>query len=241
VTPAVLADVLAPVDARVRARTELRTLGPSSRASLPSELVAAALRPDDAPALHDAVARGTALVVGAMLDAFPCNLLWDLDLLVATQATLARRGWDVSLLFERIAGLQPLFGEQGTIRFRYIHDFLYGFDWARWVKKAPEQRGDIGPYDPAFIERMTRRGHELEDAIASGKDAKYPPLPDGRTRNPFGFSREPPDELRLHRALASAGELPVAAWAVDGRVSWDRDFGELRREMARRLLLHTSS
>jgi hypothetical protein len=230
------------IDGELRAHARLLTLDPSkSRASLPSELVAAALRGDDSPALRDAITRGTIDVARAMLRAFPRNLLWDLDLLVATHAELGRAGHDVASLMHRVAELQHLFGEHGPIRFRYVHDFVYGFDWARWVAKAPADRAHVGPYDPAFIERMHRRAHELGGAIATAADATYPPLPRGEIRNPFGFSREPEDELALHRALAAADAIPVPAWRVDGEPRWDIDFAAQRHAQAQALGLHTSS
>jgi hypothetical protein len=237
-----VSDALSPVDAELRACARLLTLDPQrSRASLPGEMVTASLRPDDPPALRGALARGTTALVRAMLRAFPNNLLWDLDLLVATHAELGRRGDDAEALLRRIAQLQDLFGEHGPIRFRYVHDFVYGFDWAKWVAKAPAERAGVGPYDPAFIERMFRRARELTGAIAAGSDATYPPLPHGRIRNPFGFSREPEDELALHRALAAAGALPVEAWRIDAQPRWDSDFAARRRAHAERLGLHTSS
>ena len=233
---------LAAIDAELRARAQLLTLDPGrARASLPSELVAAAIHAGDPPALRDAITRGTIDLVRAMLRAFPRNLLWDLDRLVATQAELGRAGHDVTSLMHRVALLQDRFGEHGPIRFRYVHDFVYGFDWARWVAKAPAERAHVGPYDPAFIERMHRRAHELGGAIAAGADATYPPLPRGEIRNPFGFSREPEDELALHRALAAADAIPVQAWRVDGEARWDVDFAAQRRAQARALGLHTSS
>ena len=230
------------VDAEVRAAAPLLTLDPSRpRASLPSELVRQAVRSGDPPSLAEALARGTAALVRAMLRAFPRNLLWDLDRLVARQAELQREGADAEALLLRIAKLQHLFGERGPIRFRYVHDFVYGFDWARWVAKAPAERAAVGPYDPPFVERMHRRAGELVGAIATGTDATYPPLPDGRIRNPFGFSREPDDEIALHRALAAAGALPVEAWRIDAVARWDVDFEALRRDQAPARGLHTSS
>ncbi len=230
------------LDAEVRGAERLLTLDPvRPRASLPSELVAAAVHAHDPPALREAIARGTARLVRAIRRAFPRNLLWDLDLLVARQAALARAGADAEALLVRIAELQELFGESGSIRFRYVHDFVYGFDWARWVARQPADRAAVGPYDPPFIERMHRRARELLDAIAQGTDATYPPLPQGRIRNPFGFSREPAAELALHRALAAAGALPVEAWRIDAVPRWNLDFEARRRREAAALGLHTSS
>lgn len=233
---------LSAVDAELQSAARLLTLDPGrTRASLPSELVAAALREDDPPALREAVVRGTTALVRAMLHAFPRNLLWDLDLLVATIAARGRAGEDALAQLRRIAELQHLFGEHGPIRFRYVHDFVYGFDWARWVSKAPAERASVGPYDPPFVERMHRRARELTDAIAVGDDATYPPLPQGRIRNPFGFSRSPEHELALHRALAAAGAIPVEAWRIDAKPRWDGDFAARRRAQAVAMGLHTSS
>ena len=93
----------------------------------------------------------------------------------------------------------------------------------------------MGPFSPAFLAYMHARGHELLAVIARGHDRRYPPLPDARPRNAFGFSREPADELALHRLLAREGLVPVEAWRLDASPRWDRPFQELRREQAARL------
>jgi hypothetical protein len=65
-------------------------------------------------------------------------------------------------------------------------------------------------------------------------------LPVGAIRNPFGFSREPDDELALHRALAAAGAIPVEAWRIDAQPRWDLDFAARRLAQARALGLTTT-
>lgn len=185
------------------------------------------------------LAEGLASIALAMQRAFPENIFGDLEGLAAAlwQGALAADE-PVAHLREqgaRVAAIQEMFGHRTSIRFRYVHDFLYGFDWAKWVAKDPHARGAVGPYDPAFLEHMDRRGHELLELIAAGRDRKYPPLPDGRPRNPFGFSREPADEIVLHRALALEGALPIEAWRIDARPRWDRPYAELRLRVATRL------
>lgn len=210
-----------------------------ARARLPSELATVLLLPEDPPRLRAAFAEGLGRVVSAMLEAFPRNLLWDLDLLAATLLRCAREAADpVGELRTRaveIARLQDVFGREGPILFSYIHDFIYGFDWARWVARDPDARREIGPYDPQFIARMQRRGAELVDAIASESDPEYPPLSGDSPRNPFGFSRKPDDELRLFRHLAEQGVIPVWAWRTDATPRWDLPFEELRTQAARDL------
>jgi len=190
----------------------------------------------DAPA---AEALGEALVriAAAMHDAFPHNLFGDLDFLAASLWRGAHEadGGPVGYLREqggRIAALQGLFGRGTAIRFRYVHDFLYGFDWAKWVARDPEARAGVRPFGPRFLLSMEARGHELLALIAEGRDRKYPPLPDARARNPFGFSREPGAEVVLHQRLAAEGLLPVEAWRSDARPVWNRPFAELRRQRA---------
>ncbi|MCA9707587.1 MAG: aldo/keto reductase [Myxococcales bacterium] len=133
---------------------------------------------------------------------------------------------------EQIAALQDLFGQGTAIRFRYVHDFVYGFDWAKWVARDPAARASVGPFEPPFLAFMLERGHQLLQLIADGRDRKYPPLPDDRPRNPFGFSREPEAEIALHQSLAADGLLPVEAWRVDAQPRWDRPYAELRRQRA---------
>jgi hypothetical protein len=185
-----------------------------------------------------AVEAGLGEVVIAMRRAFPENLLGDLDHFgwaIATHASATadpiayiRRAIDTTL------GLMRLFGTATTIRFRYVHDFVYGFDWAKWVAKDPGARAEVGPFDLVFLERMVKRGHELLGLIEAD-DAKYPQLTDARARNPFGFSREPEDELLLHRDLAARNLLPIEAWRLETAPRWDRAFFDLRVERARAL------
>ena len=131
----------------------------------------------------------------------------------------------------QIARLQRLYGQDTAIRFRYVHDFIYGYDWAKWVGRDPDLRAGIGPYDAVFLDHLERRAHELLGLIAVD-DPVYPGLPDEQARNPFPFSREPEAELRLHRTLAARGLLPLAAWDPAARPVWSRPFAALRAELA---------
>lgn len=217
----------------------LHTLAPDRpRARLPSELADLLLVEHDDPAFVRAFAAGMGELVEAILRAFPDNLLWDLDALVAVIVQRCRARADPAAALREhlgeVARLQDMFGQR-PINFSYIHDFIYGFDWARWVAKDPANRADIGPYDRAFITRMRRRGDELLDLIAEGTDTKYPPLSDERPRNPFGFRRDPDSELHLHRELARRGLVPVQAWDPSSRPTWNRDFAHERRRLATEL------
>jgi hypothetical protein len=135
---------------------------------------------------------------------------------------------------EQVIRLHRLFGQGTPIRFRYVHDFLYGFDWARWVARDPQKRSSVGPYDDVFLDYLEGRGHELL-ALIERDDAKYPTLRDAAPRNPFPFSREPEAEAEIHRSLARLGLIPVPAWSSEGKSTWDRPYVALREEEARRL------
>jgi len=227
---------LAAIDAR-RRQAPWRSLDPQRGHARPLvEVGHALLGPDPGPGA-DALIDGLATIADAMEQAFPHNIFGDLDFLAASlwhDAGGSPEGPASYLRREcgRVAALQTLFGRETAIRFRYVHDFVYGFDWAKWVARDPEARVEHGPFSPEFLASMEHRGHELLELIADGRDRKYPPLPDGRPRNPFGFSREPEAEIRLHRALAREGLLPVETWRLDAQPVWDRPFAQLRRQRA---------
>lgn len=179
------------------------------------------------------LAHGLIATAEAVCVHFPDNIFWDFD---AMLAAIVRRAPDAPRLdaaFEQVLELHARFGCQTPIRFRYIHDFVYGFDWAKWVRRDPRSRGAIGPFDAVFFEATLTRGTELL-ALIENNDAKYPQLPDGLDRNPFRFSREPQAEARLHRALVAEGLVPVEAWKLEPTPVWDRPFAELREARAAR-------
>lgn len=182
--------------------------------------------------VRDAVAPMLGRLRSALLHDFPENVFLDLDMLGGALARAVATGHAAES--ERlVTELSRDFGS-APIRFRYAHDFLYGFDWCRWVAREPEARTSIGPFDPEFLRYLRGRAAELRALIAQD-DAKYGRIPDGAFRNPFAFSREPEDEARLHRALAARGLVPIEAWRIDGTAVWDRSFAELREEVAREL------
>lgn len=208
-------------------------------------------RPTSLRALVETLAPGplrrpfaTALerVADAQLEAFPGNLFWDMDALAASLVRQARAHADPAQHLARLAGhvarLQRLFGAETAIHFRYVHDFIYGYDWAKWVKRDPERRRSVGPFDEVFLRYSEQRAGELMALIARD-DAKYHQLPEGQARNPFGFSREPEDELRLFRDLAERELLPVRAWETDPPLDWERPYLALREERAGALGLAT--
>ncbi|HEU4533399.1 MAG TPA: ferrochelatase [Polyangiaceae bacterium] len=200
------------------------------RASRLAELAERALPPGAGPGPTLAFARGLARVVHAFAEHFPDNLFWDADLLAARLAAQPDPA-STGALSARVVELCAHFGRSSPIRFRYLHDFLFGYDWCRWVARAPAERRDVGPFDPPFLGYLLCRAGELR-ALIDRDDATYGRLPDDGFRNPFPFAREPGDEARLYRTLAERDLIPVRAWQPDASPRWDLPYTELRQALA---------
>ena len=123
---------------------------------------------------------------------------------------------------------------RSPINFRYVHDFMYGFDWARWVSHEQETRQGIGPFDQTYLYHVEERRGELVECIAD-HDAQFGFAADGVHHNPFRFSREPADERRLHEALAGDNVIPVQAWRFDSTCDWARPYTQIREQYAQKL------
>ena len=143
---------------------------------------------------------------------------------------------------DRMVALQHLYGRRTPINFGYVHDFVYGFDWAKWIAREPSLHAAApGPFSLEFLVYMHERGHQLLELIAAD-DAKYPSLDGDEPRNPFPFSRAPDDEVRLHRELARRDLIPVPTWerdvhCRDWSTRWQLGFAEQRITVARELQL----
>ncbi len=193
------------------------------------------LRSNDAK-LVDAISLGLAEVALAQLRAFPKNLFWDFEFMTASVLAEAVKAAAPAQLarkrLRQIADLQRLYGRETAIHFTYVHDFVYGYDWAKWIARDPPPRREHGPYSAVFLDYMEVRAHQLLALIASD-DRKYPTLADRQPRNPFPFSREPASEIRLHRELARRRQLPIEAWKIDSSPQWNRRYAAIRAERAR--------
>lgn len=236
--PQAALDLLGAAEAQTREWSHATLAPERARAHTLTEVWTAALSPDDDEATAMALARGLAEIHTAQAGSFPDNLFADHDYMATSLVRRARETPDppasLTAACAQIARLQRLYGQGTPINFRYTHDFVYGYDWAKWVARGTDTRTDVLPFDGEFLEHMERRAHELL-ALIHSDDAVYPSLPKGQERNPFPFSREPADEAALHRALVERGELPVAAWDPDARPRWDRPYAELRVAQAERM------
>lgn len=202
------------------------------------------LRDQHDPVVVAAFTSSLCAIASALAENFPENIFWDLDFLARCLLRgVPRPERDPVCRIEQagslIVQLLKLFGSSTTIRFRYAHDFIYGFDWAKWVAKAPKERHSVGPFEPEFLEYMYRRAFELFTLIAND-DTKYPTLRDQVHRNPFAFSREPEHEIILHQYLACDGLIPVEAWRYDTSPRWDLPYADLRVASATVLGLSTN-
>ncbi len=230
-------DVLTPALARLAAlerRRPRRSLAPGRSRATPLDRLVHGLARDAAQA--EALARSAAGVAEAVAEHFPENLFCDLDRLVAwMRRVLTDGGPDaLSAYTKDIVAIHALFGRNGVIRFRYVHDFLYGFDWARYVRRDRTRRAGVDPYDPAFVRRMLARGGEIAEEIERDGPI-YGRLRGPGYRNPFEFSREPDVEARVLAAMARDDNLPVVAYEPGGAARADRDFEALRRAYVERV------
>lgn len=216
---------------------------PSGRLTLDPRRASATPLAELVPKLADGfqsahLAAAASAVAEAQIDNFPDNLFWDFDFCLASIHRHACDASDYARCLRDVASLtirlMKMHGQQSAIRFRYVHDFMYGFDWARWVRRNPADRNGVGPFEIEFLKQAESRGHDLLSLIEAD-DEWYPQLEKGASRNPFPFSREPREELRLYRALADHGYVPVEAWRVDAEPEAERDFDVLRQETARAL------
>lgn len=123
-----------------------------------------------------------------------------------------------------------MFGCKGEIRFRYVHDFMYGFDWARWVKKDLKNRSNIKPFSIIFLDYLLTKGEEILRLI-SINDKRYHHISSRSFRNAFCFPRAPKDEYRLLTYLADYGLIPVNAWSWNTEPIWNQPFDEIREQV----------
>ena len=179
------------------------------RATLLDALAAQAFTGDDAELRAGLLAD----LAERFADDYPDNLFGDFDALAGRLA--AGSTADAVALARTVSHLSHHYGRHTELRFRYLHDFLYGLDWCRWAEKEPALRAEVTPMSDAFLGYLCRRGDELSLLIAAD-DAKYGRLAPGQYRNPFGFDRSPASELLLLRNLRDAGQLPFDAWRLDG-------------------------
>ena len=228
-----------------RADQRLRALVPHPRSLAPHrpearslesiglELFTAETSPDRARAFAEALSR----ILAALHDHFPETIFWDVDFLASSLFQLPDPD-TITEAADLIVSLQQQYGRHSIIAFRYVHDFIYGFDWAKWIKKDPASRSTVRPFDLIFLRYLCTRGKELVELIHTD-DEKYPKLPDGRPRNPFGFSREPAEEEQLHRHLASLDLIPLPAWQLDAHPRWEPPYQLRRQEVALELQIPT--
>ncbi|ALF55785.1 hypothetical protein ACX27_27715 [Nostoc piscinale CENA21] len=178
-------------------------------------------------------------ILEAQLENFPDNIFWDCDFMVSSILRQALAVADEAIGFlkmftEKMVALSRLFGIHQEIRFCYVHDFMYGFEWARWVQKDPQNRAHIEPFSLFFLDYLLAKGQELIHRINHEQPTYYQLCATG-FRNPFPFSREPEDEYRLLTYLANEGLIPVTAWNWHSQPVWNQPFQEIRQQLALQL------
>ena len=173
----------------------------------------------------------------AQLANFPGNIFWDWDYLISSVWRDATDSADPHAYLTKVSGLfsdlMRLYGRHSTIRFRYVHDFVYGFDWARWMMRTKPDV-DHQPFGLAFLNHSKTRAYELLALIAKN-DERYPTLPSDKPRNPFSFVRDPEQERILYSDLAARDLIPVRAWDRDAVPVWEKDFDAHRQARAEAL------
>lgn len=175
---------------------------------------------------------------------FPNNIFWDKDYILVylleqiCQFPINKLETFLSEYVYTYVSLLELFGKCSSIRFQYLHDFSYGFDWAKWVRNDSVHRKEILPFSLPFLQRMFQRGKELEQLIQNN-DSMYPQLNDEKFRNPFQFHRSIECESRLLRQLAEKNHIPIVAWETHGSIDWKKNYSELREIEAKNSGLST--
>lgn len=187
-------------------------------------------------------------VVDSILENYPENIFWDLDFLASNMFTKIQEE-ETNTVKEKVASryrqklrdIFQLFGNKTDINFRYIHDFIYGFDWCKWVRSSQSniEIKMLDPFGICFLDSIEKRGLEILELIAKN-DENYVSLDSGVYRNPFTFSRGTEDEIRLFEDLAKTGDIPVPGWQAYGEVQYKKDYSLIRNQRAKALKIHSN-
>ncbi|MDD9950354.1 MAG: hypothetical protein OXT67_02190 [Zetaproteobacteria bacterium] len=165
------------------------------------------------------------------IDHYPENIFWDLQYLITAfaNAHLEKKGTEYeALIHELLTG----YGVRSKIKFQFLHDFIYGFDWARWVADDPKTRSHVPPFGLPFLHYMANRKAEILQLIAVNH-CEYPDLSrNNRPRNRYKFDRSPPAETRMLRFLAKNHLLPLKAWNPNSQGRWAIHPTKLRNNLA---------
>jgi len=165
---------------------------------------------------------------------FPSNIFWDMDALVQVLINL-QFFKEQKIFVNKVLKLNERYGGNSCINFAYTHDFIYGFDWCRWVTKDFSSRKKVKPYDFYFLDYLKRRSLELYELIRKN-DSKYPVIDSNVKRNPFFFSRGKKSEIDLHLRLAEENSIPHEAWnssEVRGTDFLGKNYSKRREIIAR--------
>lgn len=168
-------------------------------------------------------------ILESQIENFPDNIYWDCDYFL-TLLFEQKNSSDLLNLCRKTVQLMGLYGRHSEIRFQFVHDFSFGFDWARWVRKNPEARKNVAPFDPVFLNYLCKRSSEIVDLIKKN-DSKYHPLAHGQKRNPFKFRRDSEGEKLLLEHLAKQNLIPVTSWNKKPAFNWRPDYTTIREQI----------
>lgn len=179
-------------------------------------------------------------ILKAQVKHFSENIFWDFDLMIANMVEQAIQSNQDGVVFlesfgNKVVTLMEMFGDANKIRFRYVHDFIYGFEWAKWVKKDPVNRANTKPFCLNFLDYLINKGQEILYLI-SVDDSRYHQISSHSYRNPFFFSRDPEDEYRLLTYMAQYQLIPVATWNWNTQPIWDKPFDQIREQLSLKLI-----
>jgi|JI8StandDraft_1071087.scaffolds.fasta_scaffold05245_4 hypothetical protein len=166
---------------------------------------------------------------------FPENIFWDFDFLIyrLSANSLLRQTFEKSSAeyCTKLLRIFEIFGAHSPIKFRYIHDFIYGYDWLKWMLEKRKKNEKTDPFDDPFLDYIYSRGLELISLIEKN-DADYPEL-DGVFRNPFLFLRSTEEEIELHKNLSVTNQLPIEAWSISAVPRHDKNYSLIRLERSK--------
>lgn len=174
-------------------------------------------------------------ICNSIQDNFPQNIFYDLDYLfyqILQESKTSEIGFEPKLneFQNSLNSIFTIFGIHSSVKFRYIHDFIYGYDWLKWTLEKKGSQEIESPLGEPFLNYITNRGKELENLI-EGNDKNYPVLNEP-FRNPFLFVRSTQEEEILHSNLSIDHLIPLEAWNLFAIPKSDKNYSEIRTKRA---------